>query len=352
MYDNAITKRRDIGDNMGKLTNRSFTKLIDYTNDEINYLLDLSHEVKNKKKQNIPHRELDGKSVALLFQKDSTRTRCAFEVAAGDLGMKTVYLGPSGSQFGKKESVEDSAKVLGSMFDGIQFRGYKQSDVEELAKSSGVPVWNGLTDEWHPTQMIADFMTMQEEKGKDLKGLKLVYVGDGRNNMGNSLMIVAAKLGVNFVCLAPKSLQPDETLIKKAKEIASEHNSTVEMFEIKDKAEALKGADVIYTDVWVSMGETDWTERLEQLHEYQVNMEMIKLAKDDVIFLHCLPAFHGLDTTIGKEKAAEYGSKYPTVKNGEFEVTNEVIQSKHCKAFQEAENRLHSIKAIMLATMK
>ncbi len=337
---------------MGKLTNKNFTKLIDYTSDEIKYLLDLSHDVKSKKKKNIPHRELEGKSVALLFQKDSTRTRCAFEVAAYDLGMKTVYLGPSGSQFGKKESVEDSAKVLGSMFDGIQFRGFKQSDVELLAEHSGVPVWNGLTDDWHPTQMIADFMTIQEEKGKDLKGLKLVYSGDGRNNMGNSLMITSAKLGVNFVCLAPKKLQPEASLIAEAKKIAAENGSTIEMFEIKDKAAALKDADVVYTDVWVSMGETDWTDRLDLLHPYQVNMEMMGLAKADAIFLHCLPAFHGLDTEIGIEKAKQYGKKYPAVKNGEFEVTNAVIESKHCKAFQEAENRLHSIKAIMLATMK
>ncbi|NQZ28934.1 MAG: ornithine carbamoyltransferase [Mycoplasmatales bacterium] len=337
---------------MNKLTGRAFTKLIDYSKEEIEYLLDLSHELKDKKKKNISHRELEGKSVALLFQKDSTRTRCAFEVGAYDLGMKTVYLGPSGSQFGKKESVEDSAKVLGSMFDGIQFRGYKQSDVEELAEKSGVPVWNGLTDEWHPTQMIADFMTIQEEKGRDLAGLKLVYAGDGRNNMGNSLMITAAKLGVNFVCLAPKELQPEEELIETAKKIAAEQNSTIEMFEIQDKEQALKNADVIYTDVWVSMGENDWTDRLKLLHSYQVNMEMIQLAKKDAIFLHCLPAFHGLDTEIGKTKAQEYGDKYPTVKNGEFEVTDEVIKSKHCKAFQEAENRLHSIKAIMLATMK
>ncbi|CAM9122635.1 ornithine carbamoyltransferase [Mycoplasma todarodis] len=334
------------------LSGRNFTKLIDYSNEEINYLLDLSHEVKSKKKNNIPHRELEGKSVALLFQKDSTRTRCAFEVASYDLGMKTVYLGPSGSQFGKKESVEDSAKVLGSMFDGIQFRGYKQSDVEELAKTSGVPVWNGLTDEWHPTQMIADFMTIQEEKGKDLKGLKLVYVGDGRNNMGNSLMITSAKLGVNFVCLAPKALQPEAELIATATKIAAEQGSTVEMFEISEKETALANADVIYTDVWVSMGENDWTSRLDLLHPYQVNMEMMAMAKDDAIFLHCLPAFHGLDTEIGAAKAKEYGDKYPAMKNGEFEVTDAVIKSKHCKAFQEAENRLHSIKAIMLATMK
>ena len=335
------------------LKGKNFTKLMDYSTEEIKYLLDLSHELKDKKKRGISHRELDGKSIALLFQKDSTRTRCSFEIGAYDLGMKTVYLGPSGSQFGKKESVEDSAKVLGSMFDGIQFRGYKQSDVEILAKESGVPVWNGLTDEWHPTQMIADFMTIQEVKNnKDLSGVKLVYVGDGRNNMGNSLMIASAKMGMHFVCLSPKDLQPEEHLVAKAKEIAKETNGSVEMFEISDKAKAFENADVIYTDVWVSMGENDWTQRLESLHEYQVNMEMINLSNDDVTFLHCLPAFHNLDTEVSAEKAKQYGKKYPSVKNGEFEVTDEVIKSKHSKVFQEAENRLHSIKAIMLATMK
>lgn len=334
---------------MRNLRGRSFLKLLDYTTEEIEYLLELSHNLKSQKYNGVVDKPLAGKSVILLFQKDSTRTRSAFEVGAADLGMHTVYFGPTGSQFGKKESVEDSAKVLGRMFDGIQFRGFKQSDVEMLAKKSGVPVWNGLTDEWHPTQMIADFMTIQEQKGKNLKGIKLVFVGDARNNMGNSLMIASAKLGVHYVGLCPKELAPDAKLIAQAKEIAKKTGGSISIESDIDKA--VKNADVIYTDVWVSMGETDWDNRLNLLHKYQVNMDMIKKAKKDVIFLHCLPAFHDLNTTIGKEMGQKYGKKFPVVANGEFEVTDEVIRSKHSKVFDEAENRLHSIKAIMLATI-
>ncbi|MCK5867577.1 MAG: ornithine carbamoyltransferase [Mycoplasmataceae bacterium] len=334
---------------MKNLKGRSFTKILDYSTDEIHYLLKLSHNLKAQKYNGVVNKPLDGKSVILLFQKDSTRTRSAFEVGAADLGMHTVYFGPSGSQFGKKESVEDSAKVLGSMFDGIQFRGFKQSDVELLAEKAGVPVWNGLTDEWHPTQMIADFMTIQEEKGRELKGKKLVFVGDARNNMGNSLMITSAKLGMHYVALCPAELAPDQKIIDMAEKLAKETGGSVTIETNKEKA--VKDADVIYTDVWVSMGETDWDGRLELLHDYQVDMEMLKMAKEDVTFLHCLPAFHDLNTDISREMGAKYGAKYPKVANGEFEVTDEVIRSSHSKVFEEAENRLHSIKAIMLATI-
>lgn len=328
---------------------KDFLKILDFSTEEINKFLSTAHELKKEKKAGIINKRLTGKSVVLLFQKDSTRTRSAFEVASTDLGMHTVYIGPSGSQFGKKESVKDSAIVLGRMFDGIQFRGYKQSDAEILAKYSGVPVWNGLTDEWHPTQMIGDMMTIQEHKGMNLKGLKFVYVGDGRNNVAKSLMVTSAKLGINFVMLSPKELMPENDLVELTKKIAAENGSTVTLET--DWKVATAQADVIYTDVWVSMGENDWTSRLELLHDYQVNMDMIKNAKDDVIFMHCLPAFHGLNTTIGIEMAEKYGNKFPNVAKGEFEVTNEVIESKHSVVFDEAENRLHSIKSIILLTM-
>ena len=334
---------------MKNIKSKNFLKIIDFSTEEINYLLELSHNLKAQKYNGVVDQPLKGKSVALLFQKDSTRTRCAFEVASADLGMKTVYIGPSGSQFGKKESVEDSAKVLGRMFDGIQFRGYKQSDVEILGKHSGVPVWNGLTDEWHPTQMIADFMTIQEKFGKDLRGKKFVYVGDGRNNVANSLMVTASKLGLNYVTLSPKELMPESSLVSQCKKFAKESGGSISL-ESNWKI-ATKNADVIYTDVWVSMGEDDWTGRLKLLHDYQVNMNMLKNASKDVIFLHCLPAFHDMETQVGAEKAKEYGSKFKNVANGEFEVTDEVIRSKHSLVFDEAENRLHSIKAIILATI-
>lgn len=334
---------------MVNMKGKSFLKILDLSNKELEYLLYLSHSLKAQKYAGIVDKPLKGKSVVLLFQKDSTRTRSAFEVGAADLGMHTVYVGPSGSQFGKKESVEDSAKVFGKFYDGIQFRGFAQSDVEILAKSSGVPVWNGLTDEWHPTQMIADYMTMQEKFGMNLKGKKIVYVGDGRNNVANSLMVTAAKLGLNFVMLSPEKLMPAKDLVSTCKKICAETSGSVELQPDWKKATA--GAHIIYTDVWVSMGESDWNGRLNLLHKYQVNMDMIKNAADDVIFMHPLPSFHDMNTDIGAEKAKEYGKKYPAVKDGEFEVTDKVFRSKYSKVFDEAENRLWSIKAIMLATI-
>lgn len=334
---------------MKNLKQRNFLKIMDFSTEELLFLLNLSHDLKKQKYSGILNKPLEGKSVVLLFQKDSTRTRCAFEVGATDLGMSTVYIGPSGSQFGKKESVEDSAKVFGRMFDGIQFRGYDHQDVEILGKHAGVPVWNGLTDSWHPTQMIADFMTIQEYLGRKLKGRKLVFVGDGRNNVANSLMVTASKLGLNFTLLAPKELHPASALVEVAKNFASQSGGSISLETDWQKATHL--ADVIYTDVWVSMGETDWTSRLKLLHNYQVNIKMLQNAQPHVLFMHCLPAFHDLETTIGKQKALDYGTTFPSVKNGEFEVTNEVFNSQHSVVFEEAENRLHSIKAIMLATI-
>lgn len=335
---------------MRNLQGKNFLKIADFNRSEIEYLLELSHSLKAQKYNHIVDKPLAVKTILLLFQKDSTRTRSSFEVGAFDLGMNSVYIGPSGSQFGKKESVEDSAKVFGRLYDGIQFRGYDHADAETLAKYSGVPVWNGLTDDWHPTQMIADFMTIQEKLGtRNLEGKKLVYVGDGRNNIANSLMITSAKLGLHFVILSPKELMPSDDLVNLAKGFAKESGGSISLET--DWKIATKNANVIYTDVWVSMGETDWTGRLDLLHEYQVNMDMINNADENVIFMHCLPAFHGLDTTVGKEMAAKYGKKYPKVAKGEFEVTNEVMSSKNNVAFDEAENRLHSIKAIMLATL-
>ena len=278
-----------------------------------------------------------------MFQKDSTRTRCAFEVGAMDQGAGTVYLGPSGSQFGKKESVEDTAKVLGRMFDGIEFRGYKQTDVESLATHSGVPVWNGLTDEFHPTQILADFLTIQEEKGK-LKGLKLVFCGDARNNMGNSLMVGSAKMGMHFVACAPKELWPDPKLVEQCQAIAKETGAIIELEA--DVMKASKDADAVYTDVWVSMGEPKevWDQRVKLLQPYQVNMEVIKNAKPDVLFMHCLPAFHDLNTETAQQVHEQFGLT-------EMEVTDEVFRSKHSVVFEEAENRLHTIKAVMVATI-
>ena len=331
------------------LKGRSFVKLLDFTKSEISYLLTLSKDLKSHKRQGITSKVLNGKNVCLIFQKDSTRTRCSFENGAADLGMHPVYLGPSGSQFGKKESVEDSAKVLGRLFDGIQFRGFKQSDVELLAKHSGVPVWNGLTDEFHPTQILADFLTIQENHGEDLRGVKLVFIGDARNNMGNSLMVGAAIMGMNFVAVAPKELWPDTEIINKCKALAKNSGGSIEI--TSNKLEGVKDAHAIYTDVWVSMGENDWTHRLELLNDYQVDMKTIKAARKDVIFMHCLPAFHNLNTDISFAKSKEYSKRFPKLINGEFEVTNEVFNSKHSVVFDEAENRLHTIKAIMLATI-
>ncbi|WP_342252691.1 ornithine carbamoyltransferase [Spiroplasma endosymbiont of Amphibalanus improvisus] len=328
------------------LKGKSFLTIKDFTPEEIMYLLDLSKKLKKEKREGKQHRHLEGKNVVLLFQKDSTRTRCAFEVGAMDLGMGTVYLGPSGSQMGKKESIADTASVLGGMFDGIEFRGYKQSDVELLAKHSGVPVWNGLTDLYHPTQMLADILTIQEHKGRDLKGIKFVYFGDSRFNMANSYMIISAKLGINYVGCAPKDLWPNIELLKECQELAKKNGGSITMTD--DPKTAAIDADAIATDVWVSMGEDKsvWKQRIKDLTPYQVNMEKIKQAKDDVIFLHCLPSFHDDKTDMAQDIIKQFGG------NGELEVTDEVFASKYSKVFDEAENRLHTIKAVMLATMK
>ena len=326
------------------LKGRNFLTLLDYTPEEIRYLLDLSHELKEKKKNGIPHRYLEGKNIVLLFEKTSTRTRCAFEVAGLDLGMGVTYLDPGSSQMGKKESIADTAKVLGRMYDGIEYRGYAQEIVEELANNAGVPVWNGLTTEFHPTQMLADVMTVEENFGH-LKGIKLVFMGDARNNVANSLMVVCAKMGMHFVSCGPCDLWPSEELINECKEIAKETGGSIEMTE--DVMEASSNADVIYTDVWVSMGESDdvWNERIKLLSPYQVNMKVMNNANDNAIFLHCLPSFHDLNTTIGKDIYEKFGLK-------EMEVTDEVFSSSKSKVFDEAENRLHTIKAVVYATMR
>ena len=326
------------------LTGRNFLTLIDYTPEEIRYLLDLSKDLKEKKKNNIPHEYLKGKNIVLLFEKTSTRTRCAFEVAGRDLGMGVTYLDPGSSQMGKKESITDTAKVLGRMYDGIEYRGFEQSIVETLANNAGVPVWNGLTTEFHPTQMLADVLTVEENFGY-LKGIKLVFMGDARNNVANSLMIVCAKMGMHFVACAPKSLWPNLDLVIKAKEIASTTGATINFTE--DVNVGTKDADVIYTDVWVSMGEPDevWSERIKILSAYQVNDNVMRNAKDNAIFLHCLPSFHDLNTTIGKDVYEKFGLK-------EMEVTDKVFNSNNSKVFDQAENRMHTIKAVMYATMK
>lgn len=332
------------------LRGRSFLKLLDFSPKEIQYLLDLSRDLKRDKYLGHEHKHLTGKNVVLLFQKDSTRTRCAFEVGAYDLGMHVTYLGPSGSQMNVKESVADTARVLGGMYDGIEFRGYKQEDVEALAKYSGVPVWNGLTDEFHPTQILADFLTITEVKGS-LKGLNFTFVGDARNNMGNSLMVGCAKMGLHFTALAPKELWPDADLVKTCEELAKQSGGSITITE--DVNKGTKDADVLYTDVWVSMGEPKevWAHRLEILTPYQINQKMIDNAKDDVTFLHCLPAFHDLQTEVGRDIAEQFHKDYPMVAKGEMEVTNEVFEGKHSHVFAQAENRMHTIKAVMLATI-
>ena len=326
------------------LRGRNFLTLLDYTPLEIRYLLDLAKDLKNKKHNDIPHRYLNNKNIVLLFEKTSTRTRCAFEVAGLDLGMGVTYLDPGSSQMGKKESIEDTARVLGRMYDGIEYRGYDQSIVEELARCAGVPVWNGLTTQFHPTQMLADVMTVEENFGH-LEGIKLVFMGDARNNVANSLMVVCAKMGMHFVTCGPKELWPDKELVNKCKEIAKETNGSIEMTE--DVMEASKDADVIYTDVWVSMGEPDdvWADRIKLLSPYQVNMKVMDNANPNAIFLHCLPSFHDLNTTIGKDINEKFGLK-------EMEVTDEVFTSSKSKVFDEAENRLHTIKAVVYATMR
>ncbi|MDF2545577.1 MAG: ornithine carbamoyltransferase [Anaerosolibacter sp.] len=326
------------------LKGRNFLTLRHFTPEEIRYLLNLSKDLKNKKRVGGREKLLEGKNVVLLFEKASTRTRCAFEVAAMDEGAGVTFLGSNDSQMGKKESLEDTAKVLGRMYDGIEFRGFKQETVELLAEHAGVPVWNGLTDMYHPTQILADLLTIEEHVAKPLNKVKFVYVGDARNNMGNSLLIGAAKMGMHFVALAPKELFPAEDLVAAMEEVAKETGATIELTE--NIEEAVKGADVIYTDVWVSMGEEDqFEERIKMLHPYQVNMDMLnKSGNPDIIFLHCLPAFHDLETKVGKEVFEKYGLK-------EMEVTDEVFRSKHSKVFDEAENRLHTIKAVMVATI-
>ncbi|MDN6630563.1 MAG: ornithine carbamoyltransferase, partial [Staphylococcus equorum] len=323
---------------------RSFLAEKDFTKAELEYLIDLSIHLKDLKKQNIPHHYLEGKNIALLFEKSSTRTRAAFTTAAIDLGAHPEYLGKNDIQLGKKESVEDTAKVLGSMFDGIEFRGFEQDVVEGLAEHSGVPVWNGLTDEWHPTQMIADFMTIKENFGH-LEGINLVYVGDGRNNMANSLLVTGAMLGVNVRIASPKELFPAESVVNYAEEFAKETGSKLMVTD--NVKEAVKGANVLYTDVWVSMGEEDkFEERVNLLKPYQINMDMVEKTEntDDLIVLHCLPAFHDTKTEYGKMVKEQFGVS-------EMEITDEVFRSKYGRQFEEAENRMHSIKAIMAATL-
>ncbi|NMF04512.1 ornithine carbamoyltransferase [Clostridium beijerinckii] len=325
------------------LRGRSFLKLLDFKPEEIRYLLDLSKELKTLKRTGILHDKLKGKNIVLLFEKTSTRTRCSFEVAGRDLGMGVTYLDSAGSQMGKKESIADTARVLGRMYDGIEYRGFSQEIVEELAKYAGVPVWNGLTDEFHPTQMIADLLTIEEKLGR-LKGVNFVYMGDARNNMGNSLMVACAKMGLNFTACAPKELFPSEKLVEKCKEIAHEAGGTITLTE--DVNKGTKNADVIYTDVWVSMGEPDevWESRLKLLSPYQVNKDVMNNANENAIFMHCLPAYHDLKTKVGKDVGEKFGMTA-------LEVTDEVFEGKQSVVFDEAENRMHSIKAIMLATI-
>ncbi len=332
------------------LQGRHFITLLDFSPEEIQALIDLSRRLKQEKNKGIAHRHLVGKNVCLLFQKDSTRTRCAFEVGAADLGMSTTYLGPTGSQMGKKESVADTARVLGRMYDGIEFRGYLQQDVEMLAQHAGVPVWNGLTDTYHPTQIMADFMTIEEQFGH-LKGIRLAYFGDARNNMGNSLMIGCAKMGMHFTGVAPKDLMPDPALIETCEAIAAKTGATLRFIE--DPIKGAKDQDVIYTDVWFSMGEPETVRRsrIEALGPYQVNARIMEAAGPKAIFMHCLPAFHGMDTVLGQEIAKTFGQAFPIVQNGELEVTNEVIESERSVVFDEAENRMHTIKAVMLSTI-
>lgn len=325
------------------LKGRNFLTLKDFSPEEITYLIDLAADLKDKKKKGIPVNHYVGKNVALIFEKTSTRTRCSFEVAAHDMGMGTTYLDPSGSQIGKKESIPDTARVLGRMYDGIEYRGYGQEIVEELAKYAGVPVWNGLTNEYHPTQMLADLLTIREHLG-DYKGLKFVYMGDARYNMGNSLMIACAKMGMHFVACTSKEYFPSKDLVAQCEEYAKASGGSVTLTE--DVESGTKDADVIYTDVWVSMGEPDevWAERIKVLSPYQVNKKVMDNAKDSAIFMHCLPAFHDLKTKIGKEVYEKFGMK-------ELEVTDEVFESKQSVVFDEAENRMHTIKAVMVATL-
>ncbi len=325
------------------LKGRDFLKLLDFTSEEITYLLDVAADLKEKKKKGIPVDTLRGKNVALIFEKTSTRTRCAFEVAAHDLGLGTTYLDPEGSQIGKKESIADTARVLAGMFEGIEYRGFGQDIVEELAEYSGVPVWNGLTNEFHPTQMLADLLTIREHYGH-LRGIKLTYMGDARYNMGNSLMVTCAKMGMHFTACTTRKYFPEEALVKKCRELAEQSGGSITLTE--DVGEGTKNTDVIYTDVWVSMGEPDqvWEERIKELSPYQVNRAVMENAGENAVFMHCLPAFHDLKTKIGAKMGERFGIT-------EMEVTDEVFESKQSLVFQEAENRMHTIKAVMYATL-
>lgn len=327
------------------LRNRNFLKLLDFTPQEIKFLLDLSKDLKNAKYAGTERQMLKGKNVVLLFAKDSTRTRCAFEVAALDQGAGVTFLGPSGSQMGKKESMKDTARVLGRMYDGIEYRGFGQEIVEELGAHAGVPVWNGLTTEYHPTQVLADLLTIMEHSDKPLSQITLAYLGDARNNMGNSLMVGAAKMGMKFRAVAPKALWPNDELVKQCKEIAKETGAAIELTE--DPVAGVKGVDFLYTDVWVSMGEPEevWEQRINMMKPYQVNMQMVKnTGNPNVKFLHCLPAFHNRETTIGEEIFQKFGIE-------SMEVSEDVFESAHSIVFDEAENRLHTIKAVMVATL-
>ena len=327
------------------ISGRSFLKLLDFTTEEIEYLLALSKNFKDMKRAGVPHRYLEGKNVVLLFQKTSTRTRCSFEVGAMDLGMGVTYLDPGSSQMGKKESIEDTARVLGRMYDGIEFRGFAQADVECLADNAGVPVWNGLTTEWHPTQMLADVLTIQENFNYQIKGRTVVFMGDCKNNVARSLMVVCAKLGMNFVACGPADCMPAADVVEACAPIAAENGCSITLTQSVE--EACTGADVIYTDVWVSMGEPDevWEQRIAELEPYRVTSACMEMAQPEAIFLHCLPAFHDTNTTIGAEKAEQFGIT-------EMEVTDEVFESKRSKVFDEAEKRMHTIKAVMYATLK
>lgn len=327
-----------------KLTGRNFLTLKDFTKDEIRYMLDTAAELKENKKKGVVDKPFEGKNIALIFEKTSTRTRCSFEVAAHDLGMGVTYLDPKGSQIGKKESIADTARVLGRMFDGIEYRGFGQEIVEELAEYAGVPVWNGLTNEYHPTQMLADLLTIEEQFGT-LEGIRLTYMGDARYNMGNSLMIACSKMGMHFTACAPKSYFPNEELVAQCQEYAKQSGGSITLTE--DVAEGTKDADVLYTDVWVSMGEPDevWEERIRDLTPYQINAKAMSNAKETAVFMHCLPAFHDLKTTIGKEIHEKYGLT-------EMEVTDEVFEKYADVVFREAENRMHTIKAVMYVTLK
>ncbi|WP_306496644.1 ornithine carbamoyltransferase [Corynebacterium striatum] len=326
------------------LSGRNFLKLLDYTPDEIRYLIRLSKQFKEMKMAGVPHRYLEGKNIVLLFEKTSTRTRCAFEAAGSDLGMGVTYLAPDSSQMGKKESIEDTARVLGRMYDGIEYRGFAQEIVEDLGANAGVPVWNGLTTEFHPTQMIADMLTVEENFPQGLKGLKLVFMGDAGNNVANSLMVVCAKLGMHFVACGPKAQMPEDGLVEECTKIAAETGGSVTLTE--DVKEACTDAHVIYTDIWLSMGEPAelWEERVKLLEPYRVTKDVMAMAADDAIFMHCLPSFHDVKTVIGKEISEKLGVS-------EMEVSDEVFESAYSKVFDEAENRLHTIKAVMYATL-